>query len=468
MAFKIFFMIGFWVAKGITSFFRLLKDGIIRGSSDNKPLLMTYIGLMVAMIISYFAFGSFAFILFIFVIVALFSGFVEQGKEFPSKQRKEYFDLVFHKIGLLADDESAPIYLYENKISEYAILFAFTTFIPLNEWEKRKELLEMNLSAKILDIKQDDEDYRKVLLVVRSKPLPKRIDWNDCYIDREKNILNVGFSYYGIVGIDLDKSPHVFVAGETGGGKSNVLKCLIYQALKKEYDVVLIDFKRGVSFSAFSNAIEMYYEHIDTMKLLQNMVIETKGRLDLFRYNRVENIKEYNRITNNTLKRKIIFIDELAELLQIRDKEISNTLYDALETLARLSRSAGIHLIMATQRPDSTIITGQIKSNVSFRLCGRFPDPEASRIVLGSKIANELPTIRGRFIAKLDRFEETQCFYYDNIYIAPKRQNTKHESHKEAQYKGKQENKKDTKKTEQTSGFNFDFQDMKKDKNKKS
>jgi len=137
------------------------------------------------------------------------------------------------------------------------------------------------------------------------------------------------------------------------------------------------------------------------------MVTETTTRLDLFRKNKVDNINDYNRLgTDYQLRRIIVFIDELAELLKTRDRTLSNLLYDSLETLTRLSRAVGIHLIMGIQRPDSTIVNGQIKNNVSFRVCGRFVDREPSRIMLGSDEASTLNNIKGRFIIKDDNLQE--------------------------------------------------------------
>jgi len=210
----------------------------------------------------------------------------------------------------------------------------------------------------------------------------------------------------------LERDPHAFIAGETGSGKSNILKCLIYQALYKDYEVELIDFKRGVSFPEFSNKLTVHYEYTNVIKVLRDLVSETASRLDKFREQQVDNINDYNNVSGEHLNRKILFIDELAELLRTRDKETANILNDCIETLTRLSRAVGIHLIMGIQRVDSTIISGQIKNNVSFRVCGRFVDKEPSRIMLGSDMANNLPNIKGRFIVKEDNLYETQCFYF--------------------------------------------------------
>jgi len=222
--------------------------------------------------------------------------------------------------------------------------------------------------------------------------------------------------------MDLEQYPHAFVAGETGSGKSVILKCMIHQALEKNYDVSLVDFKRGVSFASFKGVVNIHYEYKDTLQLFKKLVEETKKRLDLFRNKGVESLKNYNLCTPNPLSRKVVFVDELAELLKIRDKEISNILYDSIETLTRLSRAVGIHLIMGIQRPDSTVISGQIKSNVAYRVCGKFVDKEPSRIMLGSDKASLLPNIKGRFIIKDNEFHEVQAFYYDNSLYKPCRE----------------------------------------------
>lgn len=160
--------------------------------------------------------------------------------------------------------------------------------------------------------------------------------------------------------------------------------------------------------------LDIYYDYPEVIKVLKEMVAETNNRLDKFRNSRVDNINDYNRLGGEYLPRKIIFIDELAELLKTRAKETAMTLYDCIETLTRLSRAVGIHLIMGIQRPDSRIVNGQIKNNVSFRVCGRFVDPEPSRIMLSCDTASSIPNIKGRFYVKDDDLYEVQSFYFDD------------------------------------------------------
>ena len=327
-------------------------------------------------------------------------------------KRIKQFESLFEELKLKALDGKMPLYIGETRLSNHASIISFKTLIPINEWQHRKELIQTYMNVKIIEIKQDTEDYQKVNLVIQDRVLAGKINWSDDYISTGENILNIGVSYYGIVGMNLDLYPHGFVAGETGSGKSNILKCMINQALIKGYEVILIDFKRGVSFIEFSDDIDICYDYKSALKALGDMVTETNYRLDLFREQRVDNLRDYNRTTRKYLPRKIIFIDELAELLKTRDKELSNLLYDSLETITRISRAVGINLIMGLQRVDSKIISGQIKNNVPYRICGRFVDKEPSRIMLGSDMASKLSNIKGRFIVKDDDLEEIQAFYF--------------------------------------------------------
>ncbi|WP_285814998.1 FtsK/SpoIIIE domain-containing protein [Thomasclavelia cocleata] len=356
------------------------------------------------------------------LLVMIGVGIWQHIKEAPMRKMENYFNEVFISVGLHSND-IVPSYCSDEDVSEYASAVKFYSLVPISEWQKKKDSLEMYLNDKILDIVQDVKDNRYIWLVIESKPLPNMIEWEERYLNILDDILTIGMTYLGVMEINLEKYPHAFIAGETGSGKSNILKCLIYQALEKGYEVILIDFKRGVSFSGFKEDVPIYYDYEETVSVLSDTVEETKKRLDLFRECGVESLNDYNKVAMIPLERKIIFIDELAELLSVRDKEKSKILYNNIETLVRLSRSVGIHLIMGIQRPDSTIVTGQIKSNVAYRVCGHFADKEPSRIMLGNDKASTIPNIKGRFIVKDNHFFEVQCFYYDNALYKPRRSN---------------------------------------------
>ena len=417
---RVSYKIGFIIGELIKKFIKLLWTGIVTASKENRILLFSYIGLSVATMISYIAFQTCSFMIMTIIVVATFAGFWIRAKEKPYKDRVAYFNHVFDEVGLKSKDESLPRFLYEEEVSDYTTLFAFETLIPLVEWKAKKEQLEMYFNVEIVSIKQDSQNNRIIQILIKKSDLPSCVEYdNEIYTE---NGFVLGISYNGYITIDLDRDAHVLIAGETGSGKSNILKLLVYQSLVKNYDVTLIDFKRGVSFSNFSNMVKIVYEYEQAAATLEEVVEETKRRLDLFRSTKVDNITNYNKITTlKNLNREIIFIDELAELLNTRDKELSNRLYDALETLTRLSRAAGIHLVIGIQRPDANTVNGQIKNNISCRVCGRFVDKEPSRIMLNCDDASRLANIKGRFLIKDEELQEFQSFYYvDDIDFSPK------------------------------------------------
>ena len=349
-------------------------------------------------------------------------GIREYIKDLPNRKRRKLFDDIFTTMNFKASDNLYPYFISETVVSDYTTIFSFNTLVPLNRWLVRRDEIAMYFNEQIVEIRQNANDNRIIDVLVQTVSLPDCIEWNDEFICKN-NVLSIGESHTGIITMNIERHPHSFIAGETGSGKSNILKCLIYQALVKDYGVVLIDFKRGVSFAEFSDSVTIFYDYTEVVRVLKEAVTETNHRLDLFRNSKVDNINDYNRTVGGFgLRRQIIFIDELAELLKARDKEIKNTLNDCIETLTRLSRAVGIHLIMGIQRPDSTIVSGQIKNNVSFRVCGRFVDPEPSRIMLSCDRASKLPNIKGRFIVKDDDLFEVQSFYFPNNVAIPKRE----------------------------------------------
>jgi len=451
--------------------------GIFKAPIKSTIIAVAYIVYSIAFSVSLFGyFIDCPTVIITFLITAFICGIWYDSLGYAFRQRRKYFYSIFEKIKMYSMDGKLPTYLYEKEVSDYAFVIAFHTLIPISEWENKKDVLEMYLNIKIADMKQDEKDNQKLYIIVQTNPLPTMLNWGNQYMygygDNDK--LYFGEGYFGVASMDLRKTPHGLIAGTTGCGKSNIMKCLIYQALLKEYEVVLIDFKRGVTFSGFSELIDIYFEYKETAEILEDMVKETNDRLDLFTKNGVEDITKYTQKTYKTMKRKIIFIDELAELMKVNDKTMEKRLTASIETLTRLSRAVGIHLIMGVQRPDSTVINGQIKSNVSFKLCGRFTDKYSSPIILNNNMANTLPDIKGRFIIQDDETEIIQCFYYNNCHtdfikgIVQKREQEKKEQ--SAEYaiqnipseanKTENEKPKPKKDIEVSKGIEFDFSDI--------
>ena len=209
--------------------------------------------------------------------------------------------------------------------------------------------------------------------------------------------------------LNLLDTPHLLVAGSTGSGKSCILNNIITSLVRK-YDEnyfrsILIDIKQ-VEFSQFRNIKQLATPIItDTEKaidILNKMCQIMQNRYSILSTNNCRNIEEYNKQTDDKLCYYLIVVDELADLfIQAPDIE------QILCRLAQLGRAAGIHLILATQRPDRETITGRLKVNIPSRLALTVSSVYDSRIILDTTGAEKL-TGKGDFILKMSNGEMTR------------------------------------------------------------
>lgn len=332
---------------------------------------------------------------------------------------------VFSRVDFKNKDGSYPYLVKKIKINKgngEIEKYIFSSTLNLTIWKNRKADIETALDCTILKIEQGK---RKTLVNIEAIPgdvkINEFIPWDDKYIVEGDGVLTIGRNQLGDIKIDLNKTPHVLSAGETGSGKSVILRCLLWQLIKKSCRVFMIDFKGGVEFGLdYERYGEVITEKERALEILQMLTKENEKRLKLFRESRVKNLYEYNVKENTNLCRIAVIIDELAELMDKtgvdkEEKDILEQIQKELSTLARLSRATGINLFFGVQRPDAKVITGQIKNNVPVRICGRFADATASEIVLNNRMAANLPEIRGRFLYKVGAETiEFQAYYFDD------------------------------------------------------
>ena len=177
------------------------------------------------------------------------------------------------------------------------------------------------------------------------------------------------------------------------------------QALCKGAEVYIADFKGGVDFpKVWHEKCRMCFAEEDLCTILDQLVEELERRKSAFKALGCPSIDAYNEIAERPLQRLIFACDEVAEMLDktgadSERKKLLSQIESMLSTIARQGRALGIHLILATQRPDATIIPGQIRNNMDFRVCGR-ADSVLSQIILDStSAAEQIPKdARGRFI----------------------------------------------------------------------
>jgi DNA segregation ATPase FtsK/SpoIIIE, S-DNA-T family len=233
---------------------------------------------------------------------------------------------------------------------------------------------------------------------------------------------------------DLAKMPHLLVAGATGQGKSVGLNAIIASLLYKKHPsqlkFVLIDPKK-VELTLYSRIENHYLAKIpdseeaiitDTQKViytLNSLTIEMDQRYDLLKKAQVRNIKEYNRkFIKHSLNPEnghrympyiVVVIDEFADLIMTAGREVETP----LARLAQLARAIGIHLVIATQRPTTNIITGVIKANFPARIAFRVTSMVDSRTILDTPGANQLIGRGDLLFAPGSDLIRLQCAFID-------------------------------------------------------
>jgi S-DNA-T family DNA segregation ATPase FtsK/SpoIIIE len=186
------------------------------------------------------------------------------------------------------------------------------------------------------------------------------------------------------------------LAGSTGSGKSVALNVLIMSIISirkaSEVQLVLID-PKAVEFSiyqALPNLLtDVISETEDAVKCLSQLCSIMDERYKILKENNVRNIKEYQDISEGRKLKMpyiVVVIDELGDLIMEGGKDIENS----VGRLAQKARAAGIHLVLATQRPTADIIKGLIKTNVSGRLAFRVSSRVDSEVILGERGAESL------------------------------------------------------------------------------
>ncbi len=313
------------------------------------------------------------------------------------------------RIGLINHADEPPILIQKHKSRELknCTVMEFETYgLPLDIWENKRREIESVLNINIVKIREG-KNKRRILLSAAPADvvLSQRLHWSDNYLSKESFILQLGESLIGSVTINLAKIPHILLGGSTGSGKSILLKVLLMQCVKKGAEVYIADFKGGVDFPGiWHRKCRFITSETDLLDILDDIVNELERRKREFASKECANIDDYNQLNGDALSRIVFACDEVAEVLDKNglskaDKEIVSNIESKLSTIARQGRAFGIHIILATQRPDATILAGQIRNNIDCRICGR-ADKVLSQIILdNTDAADQIPKdSQGRFI----------------------------------------------------------------------
>ena len=204
---------------------------------------------------------------------------------------------------------------------------------------------------------------------------------------------------------EINKTPHLLVAGSTGSGKSVCINCILASILMRtkpdEVKLLLVDPKK-VELSMYNGIPHLLAPVVTDPKkasvALGKIVSEMERRYDIFEEKGVKNIGTYNEMIEKKnanlpdgekLKKMpyiVVIVDELADLMLVASKEVE----DSIMRITQMARAAGIHLIIATQRPSTDVITGVIKANIPSRISFAVSSGIDSRTILDMTGAEKL------------------------------------------------------------------------------
>lgn len=337
-----------------------------------------------------------------------------------------------------------PSFIKDEPIDEYVRqMKIFVPGIPLQRFKDKKIELEAHFNVNIVKMFEEESDKTRINLIYSMTDLPSSIVLENpgSYVDGD---IPIGKGYGSEIKINLKDMGHMLVAGQTGGGKSNFLKTVtsILCLNNADAEVHFLDFKEGVEMVALKNKLgstqKNFYTYDGSNKSIEHL--STLGdvltaRLTDIKNSGTVNFDEYlkKRVSVNNsvdmidandggnradkLKRMFIVIDEIAQVY-VKDNSSTKVLKaaarEAINKIARQGRAAGVHLIVATQKPDAQSFDQTVKANMPAVLCFPMPNQASSISVLGTKRAFNLnPEAKGRAIYKFGpELHEVQTYYF--------------------------------------------------------
>jgi S-DNA-T family DNA segregation ATPase FtsK/SpoIIIE len=364
-------------------------------------------------------------------------------KLYPKVDKNEWFYSLYDKLGFKKDFEenlNYPTFIEMEYKDNLVIYKFFSNNNKLDNFRKNSDLIEEYLTSlfdkyhDIIEIKRND-NKRIIEIIATNKRLVEFYKWGAKLVPGQGKIF-IGESITGGIIAKWNNFHHILIAGEVGGGKTVAVKNIIMQLLHQSISgnpliIKIADFKGAVDYNFLSSTFEVITDKKRLMKFTETLIIEMNRRIELIKSIGVENVDTYNKKVDESeqIPRIVLVIDELVECLDKegldkKDKKDSeeikviDTISRNLTKLARLSRCININMILGTQLPTSACLGNQLKNNIPARLCGRFADESASRVVLSSTMAKNLPDIKGRMMYKMGaNITELQAPFLNNDFM---------------------------------------------------
>ena len=295
----------------------------------------------------------------------------------------------------------------------WRLYYSLPIGLAKSDFDNKQEEIEAALDAEV------SFSWRQGLIrvdILMGK-IPREVDF-DLPEMRGEIPFSVGIGREGLITADLAACPHLLVAGQTGAGKSNFLHQMIACLLHHNIKLYIIDLKQ-VEFAYLSRYAVCEHTLDGAIRTLEFLTKEMQRRMAFLARAGFVSAKEWRRAhpdRREELPYMVLVVDEFSQLSPVLskaddDRKMRTYTHKMLVDLICLARSLGIHLVLATQRPDSDILPGQLKANMPATICFKVRNEMNSKICLDNHRAATLPDIPGRAIWQLAEQREVQTFY---------------------------------------------------------
>ena len=407
-----------------------LKSGMDKIVSSRKRFLI-FCGIIIALLslTSYICFSAPDYLRglydYSFGILVMIGSLLAISKAGQARGCRAFYK-DFLRIGFHNKAREAPVLIQRQEFDTFERLTFYCRGIMESEWQDRREDIQTAMNKSIVRIRPG-QSYRTVIvdIVPPNTILGTDIQWKEEYLDKDTSIFTLGKSLAGPVNINIDRQPMLLIGGSTGSGKTMLCIVFLLQAIKKDCQVYICDFK-GLDYWFLAGQNTTVITEFDVLKMIVNdLADQLQERIRYFKEIESYDFKDYQENdTQRKYKRTFLLIDECAEVLDLtgrtkEEKDLISQITKDLNTIARMGRAVGIHLIISTQRPDASAVPGSIKSNLDVRICGK-ADATLSTIILGDGRANEVipKDSQGRFVLANGAEDIIfQGYYYDRNQI---------------------------------------------------
>ena len=345
------------------------------------------------------------------------AGLIPKGRMTDEKKLEVIFKN--RKVGIAkGDNMSYPKLIEKHKKEEYTTyLYSLPLGIPSEAFESFKPVIKDGLNK---DVEIEFDGLLKIN--VFENKLPEKWSYDDTLLKPNTWLVPIGKNHTGLLYHDFEKYPHMLCGGVTRFGKTVFIKNIFHSILMNQpanVEIYFLDLKGGLEFGKYAGLPQVKAVASDVFEaaeVLDHIVADLKKKEKEFRQ------KGYTNIVDTPIqKRTFVIVDEGAELspniIEGEGKKYAKFCQAALSEISRIGGGLGLRLLYCTQYPTKEAVPMQVKMNIVTRISFIAAAQIASRVILDEIGAEDLPSIPGRAIYKVEKNRTIQVPYIDDKYM---------------------------------------------------